>query len=113
MPNFGWQQDKSIAAWLFAEPWEFDFFQATLLLERLQPSRVPAGEGVDPAVEALRFRSDITHVFAASEVQALAPGAPSGAPPTLTANLLSLGGVSGPLPNAYSDMLIESAWRKD
>jgi type VI secretion system protein ImpH len=113
MSTFGWQQDNSVANWLYAQPWDFDFFQGALLLEQLQPSRSAAGEGMSPDDEAVRFRSDISHVFAASELQALQPAPSSDDPPTLTANLLGLGGISGPLPDAYSDMLIESSWRKN
>jgi type VI secretion system protein ImpH len=113
MPTFGWQQDSSIADWLFAEPWEFDFFQAARLLEQMHPLRVPPGEGVDPDEEALRFRAAVSQVFAASEVQALSPGARPGDSATMTVGLFSVGGVSGPLPAPYSDLVIESSWRKD
>jgi type VI secretion system protein ImpH len=113
MPDSESSQTISIAGQLFAEPWEFEFFQAVLLLEQLQPSSVPAGEGVDPDREAVCFRSAVTQVFAASEVQALEHAADSGAPPTITANLFSLGGAAGPLPEAYSGLLIESSWRKN
>src|SRR2546430_12706241 len=110
MPNFGWQQDKSIADWLFAEPWEFDFFQATRVLEQMHPTCVPPGEGVDPDAEPLRFRSAVTQVFGSSEVQALSAGKQPAESPTMTVGLFSFGGASGPLPAPYSDMVIESSW---
>jgi len=113
MAAFGWKQEKSVAEWLFAEPWEFEFFQAVRLLELLYHERIPPGEGMAPEDEVVRFRSVVTQVFSASEVQSLrAPAAP-GEPAEMAVNLGSLGGATGPLPATDSDRVVERAWRKD
>ena len=111
--EFGWRGRTATADWLFAEPWEFEFFQAVRLLECMYPRRVPPGEGADPEAEVVRFRSAISHVFAGAEVQALRPPGPDGSPAELTANLFGLGGPSGPLPDADADRAIAQAFRKD
>jgi type VI secretion system protein ImpH len=113
MAAFGWKQETSVADWLFAEPWEFDFFQAVRLLELLYHDRTPPGEGFSPAEEVVRFRSTVTQVFAASEVQALSRPAAPGEPAEMSVNLASLGGATGPLPAEDSERVIERSWRKD
>jgi len=112
MSEFGWHGNKSVAEWFFAEPWEFEFFQAVRILEMLYPERVPPGEGADPDQEVVRLRSEISHVFPGAEVRSVKP-AGTGEPAEMMVNLLGLGGPSGPLPDADSDRLIERAWRKD
>lgn len=113
MAAFGWKQERSVAEWLFAEPWEFDFFQAVRLLELLYPDRTPPGEAHSPEHEVVRFRSVLSQVFAASEVQSLQGPETPAEPATMAVNLSSVGGASGPLPAEDSDRVIESAWRKD
>ena len=113
MPEFGWKKEASVAEWLFAEPWEFEFFQAVRLLELLYHDRVPPGEGAAPDDEMVRFRSTVTQVFPASEVQTLRQPIESGHPVEMAVNLASLGGAAGPLPAVDSDRVIERAWRKD
>jgi type VI secretion system protein ImpH len=113
MSAFGWKQEASVAEWLFAEPWEFEFFQAVRLLELLDRERVPAGDGLSPDDEIVRFRSLVTQVFPASEVQAIRSPADPREPVEMTVNLSSLGGASGPLPAVDSERVIERTWRKD
>ena len=113
MSPSGWRGEASVAEALFEEPWEFEFFQAVRLLELLNFDRMPPGEGVDPAREVVRFHSQTTFVFTASEVQSLRHPAEPGQPPDLTANLLPLGGAQGPLPDADSARVLERAWLRD
>ena len=113
MAAFGWKQERSVADWLFAEPWEFEFFQAVRLLELLYHDRIPPGEGHSPDREVVCFRSVVTQVFPASEVQALRKPDVAGEPVEMDANLVSLGGAAGPLPAADSDRVVEHSWRKD
>ena len=113
MAAFGWKKQSSVEEWLFAEPWEFEFFQAARLLELLYHQRVPPGEGVSPENETVRFRSTVTQVFPASEVQALRQPTEPGEPAEMTVNLSCLGGAAGPLPEGDSDRVIERTWRKD
>jgi type VI secretion system protein ImpH len=107
------QARRPVADNLFAEPWQFEFFQAVRLLEILYPERSAPGEGADPDSEAVRLRSAVSFVFPASEVSAVAAPPDGDSPAQLTANLLGAGGARGPLPDADSDRVIERAWRKD
>ena len=111
--SYGWRQPGSVQDWLLEEPWEFEFFQAVKLLEQMQPQRPPAGEGLHPEDESVHFRSRVDLVFAASEVDDVAPPAKPGLPYTLTANLFSLGGPAGPLPLVDTQKVIEREWRRD
>ena len=51
---------QTIAERLFRDFYEFDFFQAVRLLEMMDPRRAPVGRDVDPAIEAVRFRSHLS-----------------------------------------------------
>jgi type VI secretion system protein ImpH len=110
--DFGWKGTASVRDWLYAEPWEFNFFQAVKLLELLSADRVPPGEGSNPDDEVVRLSSRVSLEYPASEVQHIVPDPESG-PPTLVANLLGLAGQSGPLPAPDTEMVIERVWHKD
>lgn len=108
---FGWQRDRSVEEWLFREPYRFEFVQAIRLLEALAPGAEPLGEGVNASAEAVRFRSNVSQSFPASEIQDLATSQDS--PPELTANVLGLAGAHGPLPPPYTELLLERISRGD
>jgi type VI secretion system protein ImpH len=111
--KFGWREAASAEEWLLAEPWKFGFFQAVRLLETMRSSAAPLAEAADPADEPVRFRSRVTLEYSASEVQKLEPSASAKAPPVLSVNLLGLAGVSGPLPVADTELLLERAFHGD
>jgi type VI secretion system protein ImpH len=112
MAAFGWKEKQSLRAWLFAEPWRFDFFQAVRLLERLRPDATAVGEGPDPSREAIRFVSRVGLEFAASEIQDLRP--PDGdQPPVMTVNFMGLAGLEGPLPRVDTERILERVRQKD
>lgn len=113
MSAFGWKREASVTEWLFAEPWEFEFFQAVRLLELLGRDRASAADGASPDCETIRFRSLVTQVFPASEVQSLLAPADPREPIEMTVNLSSLAGAAGPLPAVDSERVIERTWRKD
>ncbi len=58
--KFGWKGTASVRDWLFAEPWQFNFFQAVKLLEALDPKGLPPGEGADPDDEVVRLSSRVS-----------------------------------------------------
>lgn len=91
--SYGWGKNSAVESWLFAEGYQFDFFQAVRLLEMIQaaaaaktdapetaapssPSRRQAspGEGADPSREVVRFRSAVNLDFPASDVAAVNSG---------------------------------------
>ena len=45
-----------------------DFFQAVRFTERLYPEKNPVGEGTDPGLEAVRFKSNILMTFPPGQI---------------------------------------------
>ncbi len=96
---------SSLAARLFAEPYEFDFFQAVSLLERLEPHRAAVGRQGSPEGETVRFGAHPSLSFPASTVCDLRRDDETGIP-LLTVAFLGLTGPSGALPRFYSEQLL-------
>ncbi len=111
--QFGWKGTASVRDWLYAEPWEFNFFQAIKLLEALSPDKVPTGEGTNPDEEVVRLSSRVTLEFPASELQQIVEDPSGETPPTLVANLFGLAGPAGPLPEPDTEMVLDRVWNKD
>jgi type VI secretion system protein ImpH len=117
---FGWQGERSLEEWLFAEPYRFDFFQAVRLLESLRPDAESPGQGSEPEREAVRFRSRVALDFPASEVQQIVPAADAddregGAaiPAEMTVNFMGLAGAFGPLAIPDTELLLERIRSRD
>ncbi|VWC49479.1 type VI secretion protein [Burkholderia lata] len=118
---------RSVAERLFAEPQAFEFVQAVRLLEQLRPDAAALGTGLDPRREALLLCAPFTPVIASAELQALrrdalcslsvesgsATHGDTPAQPELEVNLLGLGGLDGPLPDAYQEWLQHRVRLKD
>jgi type VI secretion system protein ImpH len=101
--------EPSVLTRLFAEPYEFDFFQACRLLGRIQGGI--HREGLGPP-EPARFRSRVTLAFPASAVHDLTPPDVSEdrkrlLPPVMTVTFLGLYGTTGVLPRHYTHRLLE------
>jgi type VI secretion system protein ImpH len=112
MASYGWRQSRSVEDGLFAEGHRFDFMQAVHLLEMMYPDRTAPAEGVDALREVVRFRHEVRLDFPASDVELIQ--APDGAePPSMTVNLLGLAGLTGPLPPAVTELVMERRFRKD
>jgi type VI secretion system protein ImpH len=108
-PGYGWQKDRSLREWLFGEPFRFEFYQAVRLLEALRPAlSVAAGGQSEP--DPVRFRSSVSFDFPASEIQSIEEG-PGG--PVVTVNFMGLAGALGPLPAAYTEMVVAATAKKD
>lgn len=109
---FGWQREKSVEEWLFAEAYRFDFFQAVRLLELIFPERLPIGEGSEPEKEPVHFSARIAFDFPASDVQDLFPGQ-GPLPALMVTNFMGLAGASGPLPAPLAELVLERLRHKD
>ncbi|MEW5773751.1 MAG: type VI secretion system baseplate subunit TssG [Thermodesulfobacteriota bacterium] len=107
MAAHGWRSSASVAEWLEAEGWRFDFYQALRLLEMARPWKSPLGEGVDRAREAVRITSRVSHAFPASDVQEVSPPGSAEAPARMEINVLGLAGALGPLPPPWTDLAVE------
>ncbi len=107
----GWQQSRSLIEWLADEPYRFEFYQAVRILEAIQPQALVSGfEQSQQPPDGVRFRSQISFGFPASEVQELDL---AGASPQMTVNMFGLAGALGPLPHPYTEMVMDAAARKE
>ncbi len=90
---------------LLARGWEFDFFQAVWLLERLHENRTPVGQRGPVAAESIRFRPNISLGFPSTDVRRItAQTEPGSRDPVYRIDLTFLGlyGVATPLPLHYA-----------
>ncbi len=93
------------------EPWSVEFFQAVHALEQIFPDREPVGGFGDPGGEVVRFATEPSLTFPASEIQAFERmGA---APPRLTVNFMGAAGLIGPLPHAYTTLIRDRGRARD
>jgi type VI secretion system protein ImpH len=86
---------------------EFDFFQAIRVLERLHPDRVPVGLDGPPAREIARFRAHLSMAFPPSQIIALDAPDEERPNPLLTVTFFGLYGPSGVLPTHYTQLLMD------
>lgn len=91
-------------------PWEFHFFQAVRLLERLGAGKI-VGRFENPEEEAVRFGANPALIFPPSEIQNL--DWPEGEQPQMTVNFMGLTGQIGVLPITYSEWINERVRAKD
>ncbi len=107
--------DGALLDRLLAEPQGFDLFQAISLLERegVADGHAPLGESAAGSTEAVRLSSHVSLGFEASDVRRVARGAASGEAFTLSTPVLSLLGQAGPLPTAFTELVIERNAAKD
>lgn len=113
MATYGWGTDRSVAEWLFAEGYRFEFYQAVSLLERLAATGISDGAGAEEDRDAVRFTSRVGFAFPASDVSAVAPPEGTSTPAHMGVNFLGLAGGLGPLPVTYTELILERAWHKD
>lgn len=92
---------------LFAEFYEFDFFQAVRVLERSSPGRKPIGVDFAPELEIARFRSHLSMTFPPSQIVGFEPPNEERSAPLVTVAFMGLYGVTGVLPVHYTQMLLE------
>lgn len=91
-------------------PFEFQFFQAVRLLERMMPSRAAVGQFSDPTREVVRFGAYWHHRFPASQIQEIRfrDGAPF-----MLVNFMGLTGPMGIMPLYYTSLMMERVRDKD
>ncbi len=91
---------------LIERPEGFDLFQALHLLERADPARRAVGSslGLD---EAVRLSGHVGLEFPPSDIQSVRESSQPGPPMTLSSAVMALAGAQGPLPLAYTELLLE------
>ena len=106
----------AVEALLRKTPYEFEFFQAVRLMERLRPQRAPVGRFVSPSREVVRFSAHASFPFPASQIQRIEWPDPVSSPhatPLMVINFMGLAGPSGVLPLYYTEMVVERLRQKD
>lgn len=93
-------------------PWEFHFFQAVRLFERIYPDRQPVGRFISPSKEVLRFTAHASMAFPASQIQRVDWPEETGVP-AIVVNFMGLTGPQGALPLYYTEMILERLRAKD
>lgn len=128
MQSFGWGKDSSVRDWLFAEGYRFEFFQALRLLEQIAGSeanhqdgihgRYPSSSarilpGMRNPLASLRLRSQISFTFPASEISTIRLTSAKPFAAELVTPLMCLGGSRGPLPDSFSEMILQRLKERD
>ena len=106
------QPNSSLAESLFEEFYNFSFFKAVDLLEKLSPDSKPLGQTLDPRREAVRFTVRPGLEFAPSDIAGLSPGQDE-EPVSMDVAFMGLIGPSGVLPHWYNELAMERRRNKD
>lgn len=103
--------DPSLEELLFAEGFQFEFFQAVRLLERVFPERVPVGRDARPDEEVVRFLVHNSLSFPPSSIHELSRPEGEG-PATMAVAFMGLTGPSGVLPRHYTELVLDQERRR-
>lgn len=87
------------------QPFDYRFYQAVRLLNRLLAPREPAGRFASPSAEAVRFHSHQTLAFPPSEVRSLE--VPEDGPASMSVNCFGVSGPAGEMPVVFTSYVIE------
>ena len=113
MATYGWGTDRSVDETLFREGHRFNFYQAVRLLEMMRPRRsFRSARAPDPLLENRPASSPkVSLDFPAGEVEVRAVRQSD--QPEMVVNFLGLAGVFGPLPNTFTELIVDRVHRKD
>ncbi len=103
-------RDPSVKDTLFQQGYDFNFFQAVRVLERLFPDRKSVGRDALPSEEVVRFKGNPSLAFAISDIQEVKV-AEEGDPVKMTVNFLGLAGRQGALPLHYTEFLLNRRYK--
>ncbi|MGD9562193.1 MAG: type VI secretion system baseplate subunit TssG [Pyrinomonadaceae bacterium] len=108
--------DRPLNQVLLDEPYRFEFFQAVRLLEKAFPERRAVGRNAMPKEEVVRFRSRVALDFPASEIHEFRETFDEKTDEQrleMLVNFMGMVGVSGVLPQPYSDLLLDRIRHRD
>lgn len=91
--------------------YDFEFFQAVRLLERLSPDRAPVGRFSVPGTEVARFEVNQEMGFPASPIEGIE--FVEGQPARVKVNFMGLTGPQGVLPLYYTELMRERLRARD
>ena len=110
-------QGSDIERLLIEEAYRFEFYQAVKLLELTyrryfneagkDPDKEIHGEIFDPEMKGVRFTSNIDPVFPASEIDHVTVPLDPVNPYEMLVNFLGTVGISGPMPEIYTQILLD------
>jgi type VI secretion system protein ImpH len=104
---------KTLPEQILETPEAFDLDQLIYIVESIRTNANPLGETSNPAREAVRVRSKLTMHQESTEVDHInVKNTPSGLPEVYI-NTLSIGGINGPLPTPYTEILLDQVREKD
>lgn len=106
-------RDSLIEA-LESKAWSFEFHQAVRLLEAALEGD-PVGRTSNPSREGVRFRSQVSLAFPASELTSVRLSPKGTAPKRAEVEVafLGLANASGPLPRPFTEWILDRLARKD
>jgi type VI secretion system protein ImpH len=98
-------QPERLPARMREHPYDYRFYQAVRLLNRLLAPREPAGRFASPSEEVARFRSHQTLSFPPSEIRSLEVTEDS--PAQMSVNCFGVSGPGGEMPVVFTSYVIE------
>lgn len=107
---------KPLKQKLFEEPYSFEFFQAVRVLEKIYPERKAVGQEAMPFEEIVRFRSNVSFDFPASEILKLEESVDELTEEKkleMFINFMGMVGMNGVMPLPYTEMIASRARYKD
>ncbi len=112
MAGTGRDSRDSVVEALREQEYAFDFFQAVRIIESMRPDAPSVGTSSRPSTEAVRFRSDPTLAFPASEIVGVHFPDGDEDPVEMVVSFLGLAGSQGPLPRAFTELVLDRiGWR--
>lgn len=109
-------KQKPLKEELFEEPYRFEFFQAVRLLEKIYPERKAVGQEAMPTEEIVRFRSNVSFNFPASEILRLEESVNEQTDEKkleMFINFMGMVGMNGVMPLPYTELIASRARYKD
>lgn len=94
----------SVVKRLFKHPYEFSFFQAVRLFQKLLPDRAEIGTTVSPKEDPILFTSRYSYSLPSSDIYRVHV---SDETPTIEVNFWNIAGPHGPLPTPMSEKVEE------
>lgn len=104
--------EHSVLKDVFTHVWSFEFLQVIRLLQHLFPKH-PLGKYDDPQLEPLHIHGHVGLQHPSCEVQHISPGHSLGAPSRVAVNFLGIAGIQGPLPDVFTELLMDRVRQKD
>ena len=98
---------KTLPEQVLESPEAFDLGQLIYIIESIRTNINPLGEDSNPAREAVRIRSKFTMHQEGTEIDRIVVKNTLSGLPEVYINTLSIGGVNGPLPTPYTEILLD------